>query len=253
MMPSTTAGVNIGTREIPRGLDKLPETSHHEDLENSVRVRRYTERDRCAIRQLCCETGFLGNPIDPVFEDRQLFADLFTGAYLNHEPEWAFVAEAQHGLVGYLLGSIRKDFELLLMRNGFPIASKMLGKVLTGKYVRGRSKRFVRWLLTTAYAQQPKHPPNAAHLHLDLAGAYRGRGVARRLWQAYERRLRLAGIDQCYGSFFSHPRRRPELIYARYGFSLYDRKRTTIFEPEVGDVEVVCVTRNLTAAPGRST
>ena len=36
-------------------------------------IRKYRASDRAAVRRLCCETGFLGNPIDPVFEDRDLF------------------------------------------------------------------------------------------------------------------------------------------------------------------------------------
>ena len=37
------------------------------------------------MRELCCETGFLGRAIDPVFEDRELFANFFTDYYLNHD------------------------------------------------------------------------------------------------------------------------------------------------------------------------
>ena len=59
-----------------------------------MRVRGYRASDRARIRGLCCNTGFLGQLIDPVFRDRELFAELFTGLYLEHEPEWALVAEA---------------------------------------------------------------------------------------------------------------------------------------------------------------
>ncbi len=54
-------------------------------------VRRYRPSDRDSVRALCCETGFLGNAIDPVFEDRELFADFLTDYYLRHEPDSAFV------------------------------------------------------------------------------------------------------------------------------------------------------------------
>src|SRR2546430_129358 len=40
-----------------------------------VEIRSYAPKDRDGVRALCCATGFLGNPIDPVFEDRELFAD----------------------------------------------------------------------------------------------------------------------------------------------------------------------------------
>ena len=50
-------------------------------------VRKFDSRDRDAVRFLCCETGFLGKPVDPVFEDRELFADYLTSYYTDVEPE----------------------------------------------------------------------------------------------------------------------------------------------------------------------
>src|SRR4051812_27782920 len=143
-------------------------------------------------------------------------------------------------------GLVGRHFDLVLMRNGFPVATKLVWKLLTRKYrAHARSRQFVRWLLTAGYQEQPKHPANAAHLHLNLAGKYRGSGVGARLWETFEQRLCTAGVERCYGSFFSHPQRRPESAYARYGFSVFDRRRTTIFSPEVREVEVVCVCKTL--------
>src|SRR5438445_597293 len=72
-------------------------------------IRPYRASDRDAVRRLCCETGFLGKPIDPVFADRELFADFLTGYYTDWEPESAFVLETGGEVKGYLLGS-RKPF-----------------------------------------------------------------------------------------------------------------------------------------------
>src|SRR5271167_1437328 len=68
-------------------------------------VRNYHRSDREPVRGICCETGFLGNPIDPVFEDRELFADFLTDYYLRHEPDSAFVVTKTDRVQGYLLGS----------------------------------------------------------------------------------------------------------------------------------------------------
>ena len=70
-------------------------------------IRGYRSSDREAVRKLCCETGFLGEPIDPVYEDRQLFADFLTTYYTDHEPESCFVLEIDGEIGGYLLGSRR--------------------------------------------------------------------------------------------------------------------------------------------------
>ncbi|MCX7869289.1 MAG: hypothetical protein N2322_04990, partial [Terrimicrobiaceae bacterium] len=70
-------------------------------------VRPYRPEDRAAVRALCCDTGYLGKPIDPVFEDRELFADYLTSYYTDFEPESCFVLEQGGKVKGYLLGSRR--------------------------------------------------------------------------------------------------------------------------------------------------
>ncbi|MFO1500002.1 MAG: GNAT family N-acetyltransferase [Verrucomicrobiota bacterium] len=210
-------------------------------------VRRYVASDRAAVRALCCDTGFLGKPIEPLFRDRELFADLFTRPYLEYEPEWAWIAEANGRVAGYLLGSVRADADRLLMRCGFQTAFRMVWRLFTGRYARHPpSRRFIRWLMTAAIFEQPKHPPDAAHLHLNLARHQRGRGIGRHLWEAFEERLLEVGAKRCYGTFFSRASRQPELAYVRYGFRDFARCRTTLFRREIAEpVEVVCVCKQL--------
>src|SRR3984893_16288070 len=81
----------------------MMETDNHKPLT----IRSYRSSDREAVRKLCCETGFLGEPIDPVYEDRQLFADFLTTYYTDWEPASSFVAEIEGEIRGYLLGSRR--------------------------------------------------------------------------------------------------------------------------------------------------
>ena len=212
-----------------------------------VIVRQYKPEDRDAIRRICCDTGFLGNPIETIFSDREIFADLFTNPYLDYGADWAWVAEDCGKVVGYLLGSVSPSFNYTLMYSGFQTTVKMIKRAATGCYSsHPRSRHFIRWLLTSGYREQPKHPENSAHLHLNVDKSHRGRGLGLRLWQAFERQLEGAGIRNCYGAFFSRPRRRPEAVYSKLGFSVFDRKATTIFQPEVSEpVEVVCVHRKV--------
>jgi hypothetical protein len=212
-----------------------------------LRIRPYQPSDRPAIVRICGDTGFLGNPVEPLFQDRELFADLFTKAYLDYESEWALVAEADGRLAGYLLGSACPHFDRLLMRSGLQTVTRMLYRWVTGRYAQHpRSRQFIRWLLTSGFREQPKHPADAAHLHFNLAHAYRGRGLCRKLWEAYEQRLKASGVARCYGSFFSYSRRRPEAAYARFGFQTYDRCGTTLFQPDISEaIEVVCVWKEL--------
>src|SRR5215472_710570 len=112
-------GGEVGVTQAPGILEKFGAESEPLHPARSVEIRPYRRTDRQAIRQICCDTGFLGKPVDAIFQDRELFADLFTKPYLKHEPEWAFVAEAERQVVGYLLGSAGKHFEAKLMCSGF--------------------------------------------------------------------------------------------------------------------------------------
>ena len=126
---------------------------------------------------------------------------------------------------------------------------KMVTRAATGCYARHpRSRHFIRWLITNGYREQPRHPENAAHLHFNIEKSHRGHDLGRRLWRAYEEQLDDAGIGNCYGAFFSWPKHRPEAVYSRFGFSVFDRKLTTMFQPEIADpVEVVCVQKKIAA------
>jgi hypothetical protein len=214
-----------------------------------VIIRRYQESDREAIRQICCNTGFLGDPIDPIYRDRELFADLITNPYLDYEPEWALVAENDGQVVGYLLGSVSPHFNRALMFCGFQTVCRMLTRLLTSKYQdHPRSEKFVRWVLTKGLKEQPNHPEDAAHLHLNLERQFRLGAVARRLWAVYEDQLKAAGFPHYYGQFFSCAKRNPEPMYARCGFQIYDRRDTTMFQPEIlTPVAIVCAHKFLDA------
>src|SRR6516162_7813801 len=104
-------GGEVGVAQAPGIFEKIGVEVEPLQTARSVTMRSYRRADRQTIRQICCDTGFLGKPVDAIFQDRELFADLFTKPYLEHEPEWALVAEAEDRVVGYLLGSVSKHFE----------------------------------------------------------------------------------------------------------------------------------------------
>ena len=71
-----------------------------------ILIRYYRAEDRAQVRQICAETGFLGDPVDPLFEDRELFADFLTAPYTDAEPENCLVLEGEgRRLLGYIMGS----------------------------------------------------------------------------------------------------------------------------------------------------
>src|SRR5205814_4704743 len=78
------------------------------DETSQYSIRGYKASDRIAVRKLCCATGFLGAPIDPVFQDRELFADFLTTYYTDHEPESSFVLEVDGEIRGTFLARAKR-------------------------------------------------------------------------------------------------------------------------------------------------
>lgn len=120
-------------------------------------IRPYRNADRAEIRHICCETGFLGNPIDPIFCDRKLVADLMANPYLDYAEDWAYVATHNSRVVGYLLG-VPPCFDRYLVYAGSAATLHMLLKSVSGAYAHHpRSSQFVEWLPTRSFRERPRH------------------------------------------------------------------------------------------------
>lgn len=192
-----------------------------------LRIRKYRPGDRAAVRWLCCETGFLGQPIDPVFEDRELFADFLTNYYLKKEPESAFVVEtmADGKVSGYLLGCRRP------LRNQFHNFAQnfLLFCALVWRAPRygAASRKFMRWILLNGWREVPAAPRRTAHFHINLLPEARSVPGTRALIDAYLAYLRARGEKRVYGQMVSFANRRGEKMFQRYGFKLLDRMEIT--------------------------
>ena len=177
-------------------------------MEQPFTIRSYRPSDRQAIRQLCCETGFLGEPIDPVYSDREMFADFLTTYYTDWEPESSFVVESDGQICGYLLGS-RKP--LLNQLYAFWQNVSLFLKVLF-RYPRynDRSRRFIRWTVTNGWREVPARPRRTPHFHINLLPEARKMSTTRALISAYLSYLYRCGEKRVYGQIVTFESRRGE-------------------------------------------
>lgn len=210
-------------------------------------IRGYRASDREAVRKLCCQTGFLGEPIDPVYEDRQLFADFLTTYYTDWEPESSFVVEGDGEICGYLLGS-RKP--LLNQLYSFWQNVSLFLKALS-RYFRynQRSRRFVRWTLVHGWREVPAAPRRTPHFHVNLLPDARKMSTTRALMSAYLSYLYRSGEKRVYGQIVTFESRRGEKMFERYGFKVLNRAEITkykAFHPE--SVYLSTVIKNLETA-----
>jgi hypothetical protein len=66
----------------------------------------------------------VGNPMDHVYEDRELFADFLATYYIDHEPESCFLFEVDGQICRYLLESRKpvQNQRLAVLRSAGPLS-----------------------------------------------------------------------------------------------------------------------------------
>lgn len=207
-------------------------------------IRGYRSTDRAAVRRLCCLTGFLGTPIDPVYEDRELFADFLTTYYTDHEPQSSFVIEKDGELHGYLLGSRRPLLNQIY--SFYQNVCLFLRALLRYPRYNAASRRFIIWLLKNGWREVPAAPRRTPHFHINLLPDARKISTTRALLDAYFSYLSRSGEKQVFGQIVTFESRRGERMFERYGFKVMNRAEITkykAFYPE--SVYLSTVIKNL--------
>lgn len=190
-----------------------------------IEIRPYEPRDRDAVRKLCCDTGFLGQPIDPVFEDREIFADYLTEYYTDVEPESSFVI-VHDGLVkGYLLGSRLPTRQQI---HGVFMNIRLFFKGMCRYHTyRRESRDFIGWILRNSWREVPAAPRRTAHFHFNILPEVQSIAGTRALLGAYFDYLRAAGETAVYGQVVTYEGRRGARLFERYGFQILERREIT--------------------------
>ena len=191
-------------------------------------VRPYRPEDRPAVRDLCCQTGFLGKPIDPVFEDRELFADFLTEYYLVCEPESAFVVTIEEAVKGYLLGCrFPRRHQIFSLRQAFSLGAKALLRLPRYK---AASRRYIGWIALNAWREVPDAPHHLGHFHMNFLPELKQLAVFRALLERYLRFLFDHGVKEISAQMVTFDDRRSLQLFERYGFRVLNRSRISKFE-----------------------
>jgi len=190
-------------------------------------IRPYLPKDRAALRAICADTGFLGKPIDPVFEDRELFADYLTSYYTDAEPESTFVCELDGEVKGYVMGSRFPKRKARYEARMLPgLVLRGLWRYFTRPY-NAASRGYVRWILTKARKENPFTPPNIPHLHFNIRPEARNIRTTRQMVDIYLQYLYDNGEKQVYAQAVSYESRRGSRMWERYGFRVIDEREVT--------------------------
>lgn len=190
-------------------------------------TRPYEARDREAVRRLCCATGYLGNPIDPVFSDRELFADYLTRYYTDIEPQTSWVGEKDGVVVAYLLCCADwKRHRWWSAWNSVRLVARGLAKLLLGRYD-APSRKFIGWILWRGWRESPYAPPESAHMHFNAMPEHRRVRMVADLVISMLDELKRRGVKRVYGQIASYDTRRTDRLYDYLGWKVVDKKRIT--------------------------
>jgi hypothetical protein len=213
-------------------------------------VRPYRPADRATIREICADTGFLGKPIDPVFEDRELFADYLTAYYTDIEPESLFVCEVGGVVKGYVMGSRFPEKKKAYERSLLPrLAARGLWRLVTRPY-RAASRRYIWWIMTRASRENPYTPPAIPHFHFNIRPEARSVGNTRVLLDTFLLYLHERGEKQVYGQVVAFETRRGRRMFAHFGFEVVDEREVTKYRAYYpGKIYLFTVVKDLTVRP----
>lgn len=202
--------------------------------------------DWAAVRTLCCRTGSGGDPIDPA--RWPLFAELWIGPYQRLAPGWTYVAETDGRIVGYLTGC--PDTAAFQRARRMRVMPRVLAGIACRRYAwNDDARRTVLRALHLRRGTEARLAPvlpagllrtHPAHLHMNVDGEHRGRGIGAALLGRFTGELAAAGVPGVH--LFCGPG--PRDFYTRNGF-------TEVSAAEVGRGQwVYALGRRLRASVG---
>jgi len=171
----------------------------------ATRIRPYEQRDRDAVRTICFETGYLGDPVAPSFGDFACWADMLTAYYTEREPESSFVVDVDGKVVGYLLGTLdaRKvpAAEMIAIRHGL-LRLLPLRPGTSGFYWRSLYDTVRDAISAPAPQMHPDLALYPGHAHFSVLPEARSLPVAPGLFRTFFKYARERGCPGLHGEVF---------------------------------------------------
>lgn len=198
----------------------------------SPAVRLCSSREDWAfVHELCARTGKAGDPIDR--ERWPFFGEQWVGPYEKLRPEWSYLAcdPTTDQRLGYLTGC--PDTRRYLRERQWLFDLPLFLKIQAGVFLDNSdtklfAERFLKrqhgpeeWFEAKQGAQKTREVQEEfpAHLHINLEGFTRGRGVGRFLVDRYREDLRKIGVRGIH----LYCGDKPLPFYLKTGFTEIDR------------------------------
>lgn len=194
-----------------------------------VVIRKYLPRDRREIREICCQTAFMGEPCSHFFDGDEIFADALTRYFTDYEPHSCFVAKKEGVVVGYVIGA--KDVTVMGTVFGKEIGLKLLAKaIFSGVFFRLKNIVFLwyclRSMIRGEFHQLDVSQEYPATLHINIRLGFRKQGIGSQLLAAYLAYLKDEGVKAVHLATMSENNAH---FFNKQGFTELFRLRRSYF------------------------
>jgi ribosomal protein S18 acetylase RimI-like enzyme len=192
-------------------------------------LRPARPEDRAAAYRVCLLTGDSGRDATNLHHDPDALGNVYVGAYLAFESDFAFVLEDAGGVCGYTLGALdSRHFYQRYREEWLPPlrAQRPAPQGDRAKWTRDQQL----WHL---YHQPDIYLPEAeatypSHLHIDLLPRAQGRGIGREMMRVLLGTLAERGSPGVHLAM-ALDNHRAAHFYAQLGFQELTRNADTLF------------------------
>ncbi len=207
--------------QFPPPPSESPDNLSASGLRSEVSIRPLAPQDVADVLRIAADTAYFGEPVETFLEDRNLFLDFFYKYYTSLERQSSWVAVSEERVVGFLVGC--RDSRSQARKWVRIIFPKVFKNLLQGKYRLGpHTWRYLWELIKTPFTEgMPKVDWSRfpAHLHINISAHWRGRGIGRRLMQAYLDQLSHEHIPGVYLNT-TNLNEAACILYEKMGFTL---------------------------------
>jgi len=180
-----------------------------------MEIRPYRPADLDALHDICLKTGDNGADGTHLYQDHRIIGEIFAAPYAAFHADYAFVAEDDRGVAGYIIGAPdTRAFEARLEAQWWPaLRDRYADTADTPSWQRSRDQWDAFYIHHPPTTPQPIVDAAPAHLHIDLLPRLQGQGVGKMLM---DRWLDRAGGKAHLGC--QAPNLRAQHFYERYGW-----------------------------------
>jgi len=191
-------------------------------------IRKYKKNDKASVREIACDTAFMGEPAEKFFIGREFLADFLTLYHTDYEPQSTFIAEKGGKVIGYLSGAKNeKRMDLIFIFKVFPKAALKL--IFKGYIFNKNNFLFILFSIYSFLRGEFYNPAfiqkdYPAVLHINVDKNFRSLGIGEKLIEAYLNYLKKEKIK---GVHLTTQSEKSFKFFEKAGFKiLYETKRS---------------------------